>query len=306
MARHAPAETRPLAPAAGNSRRNGIAAIFVASLVFAGMAVCVRVACRDMPPSQVAFVRFAGALLVLTALGRHTSLRPRPGNLPGVLLRGLLGAAAILLWFEGIKRAGAAFATLLHCTYPVYTALIAATMLGEAFTRRLGLALILNLAGATLVLYPAASLDRATFVGGICAALAGMLAGGAVAAARHLRHTESSLLITTYFMAVGALLTLPSLALGLPEPSVRLVVALAGVVGTSVAGQLLLHHGLGSAGAIEGSLTAASSVASTAVLEAVLLGQPLPRNVLVGAAVLVGAVLLAAAGNRSRASRLRA
>src|SRR5512140_474865 len=86
---------------------HGLGVIFVASVLFGVMAVCVRVAGREMPPAQIAFVRFSGSLLVLLSLMRGRGLRPRAGNLRPVLARGLLGAGAILLYYRGIHDAGA-------------------------------------------------------------------------------------------------------------------------------------------------------------------------------------------------------
>jgi drug/metabolite transporter (DMT)-like permease len=271
---------------------NGLGAILVSSVLFGAMAVCDRVAAREMAADQIAINRFLGALLVLLALRRGQTLRPR--NPAGVLLRGFLGGCAILLYFRGIAGAGAAFATLLHCTYPVYTAMFATLLMGELFNRRIAAALALNLCGAVLLLGPGANLDQATFSGGLYAVAASLLAGGAVAAARYLRTTESALLITTYFMAVGAVLTLPSLAGGLPPVTITLALALAGTILTSVAGQFLLHHGLGFTGAIQGSITCATTVVSTAAFEALFLGETLGPQALAGAALFVAAVALVA------------
>jgi drug/metabolite transporter (DMT)-like permease len=272
---------------------SGIGVILVSSVLFGVMAVCVRIAASEMSFAQIAFVRFAGALLVLLAFGRG-SLRPQPRNLPRVLLRGLLGGAAILLYFRGIQGAGAGFATLIHCTYPVYTALIAGMLLGERLDARVGVALLLNLGGAAIMLGPAARLDDTTFSGGLSALAAALLAGGAVAAARHLRATEGAYLITFYFMAVGAALSAPALLLPLPAFTWTLALALGGTVLASVAGQVLLHYGLGFASATQGSLACATTVVSTAVFEAIFLGDVLSSHALIGAALFIAAVTLVA------------
>jgi drug/metabolite transporter (DMT)-like permease len=273
---------------------NGVGVIFLASILFGVMAVFVRVAVLSMPSSQVAFVRFSGSLLVLLALGRGRALRPQPGNLFRVVLRGLLGGGAIILYYRGIQGAGAGLATLLNCTYPVFTALFATTLMGERFDTRVGASLVLSMVGVVIVLNPSADLSSAATWGGMSALGAAVFAGGAVATARQLRSSESAMLITTYFMAVGATLTAPTLLMGLPALSYGLLVALAGVVLTSVVGQVLLHQGLGFAPATQGSLAAATSVVTAAGLEAVWLGDHLSSNSLLGAAFMIGAVALAA------------
>jgi drug/metabolite transporter (DMT)-like permease len=86
----------------------------------------------------------------------------------------------------------------------------------------------------------------------------------------------------------------PTLLLGLPAVSTGLVCALSAVVLTSLGGQVLLHQGLGFAPATQGSLAAATSVVTAAVLEAACLGEHLSGHSLLGACCLIVAVGLAA------------
>ncbi|MBI4515330.1 MAG: DMT family transporter [Deltaproteobacteria bacterium] len=272
----------------------GLGVILLASFLFGAMAVCVRVAARDLAASQIAFVRFAGSLLVLLLLRRGRRLRPQAAALSRVLLRGLLGASAILLYYRGIQGAGAGFATLLQCTYPVFTALFATTLLGERFAAVLGVALALNLIGVVIIIGPSAEISPGVLAGGLSALGAAVLSGGAVATARQLRGTESAWLITTYFMAVGVACTAPALLLDAPALSPGLLLALTGVVITSVCGQILLHYGLGFTAATQASLAATTSVVTAAALEALWLGEHLSRHTLLGAAFMLAAIALAA------------
>jgi drug/metabolite transporter (DMT)-like permease len=75
------------------------------------MAVCVRLATPHMAATQVACVRFVGSFVVLVLATRARQLRPAPGNAGRLLLRGVLGGAAISCYYVGISRAGAALAT---------------------------------------------------------------------------------------------------------------------------------------------------------------------------------------------------
>lgn len=257
------------------------------------MAVCVRLATPHMAATQVACVRFVGSFVVLVLATRARQLRPAPGNAGRLILRGLLGGAAITCYYVGISRAGAALATLLHSTYPIFTALFAVLLLGEPFGRRLGTALALNALGTAVVLGSPRDLGTQVGSGTLIALLGGMLAGGALATASELRRSESASLVTIWFMAVGALLTAPSFAAGAPAWSAPLALALAGVVVTSASGQWLLHHGLGFVSATTGSLAAATGVLTTAILEGVLLGQHLPGRVIAGGLLMLAAVALA-------------
>ncbi len=260
------------------------------------MAVLVRLATPHMAATQVACVRFAGSFVMLVLLTRARALRPQPGSVRRLLLRGLLGGAAITCYYIGIGRAGAALATMMHSTYPVFTALFAVLLLGEPLTMALGLAVALNTAGTLIVLGTPSVAGTQVGSGTLIALLGGVLAGGALATASELRRSESASLVTIWFMAVGALLTAPSFLLGLPAWSPELGLLLVGVVVTSAAGQWLLHHGLGFVSATTGSLAAATGVVTTAVLEAVVLGQRLPARVAMG-----GLLMLVAVGMAGRA-----
>jgi DME family drug/metabolite transporter len=138
--------------------------------------------------------------------------------------------------------------------------------------------------------------------GTLVALLGGVLAGGALATASELRRTENASLVTIWFMAVGAVLTAPSFLLGAPAWSSTLGLTLAGVVLTSAAGQWLLHHGLGFVSATTGSLAAATGVLTTAVLEALVLGQRLPGRVVAGGVMMLLAVGLAGRAHRQAAA----
>jgi drug/metabolite transporter (DMT)-like permease len=274
------------------SAREGVGVILLASVLFGTMALFVRLAAREMAPVQITFVRFVGSFLILMVMTRGRGLARR-GTVRPLVVRGLIGAAAISLYFVGIAGAGAGLATLLQNSYPVFAASFAALLLGETFSGKLIAALALNLTGIGLVLGPEARLHPAATMGALAACGSALLSGGAVVAARHLRRTEGATVITTWFMAVGMLVTAPALAGGLPPLGLPLVLALAGVIVTSVAGQWLLHHGLGFMSVARGSLMAATSVVTAAVLEAAVLGQHVGAHVLVGACCMIAAVALA-------------
>jgi drug/metabolite transporter (DMT)-like permease len=273
----------------------GMGVILVASVLFGAMAVCVRAATAVMPPMQVALVRFAGALALLLATGGLAALRPKRAPLRWLVFRGLLGATAISLWFHGIRDAGAAVATMLHATYPVWATVLAIVLLGERFSWRIGVALAIQLAGVALVMGPEAGVAPHALRGAVLSLVAGMLAGAAVTTARQLRSSESATVITSWFMLTGMAVTLPSALGGAPPaPSWALIGALAGIVVASAAGQWLLHHGLGFTSAAQGSLAAATSIVTAALLESAWLGGGPRGHLVAGGSCMVAAVALAA------------
>ena len=274
----------------------GLGPLLLASVLFGAMAVCVQLAARHMAAVQVACLRFAGSFVVLLALTRGRALWPRAASLGRLFLRGLLGAMSISCYYAGIGRAGAGLATLLYGTYTVWTAVWGIVLEGDRLTARIVTALLINLVGAVLVLGGGLQLGPGAVAGAAWALLGGVLAGGAVATAAHLRRTESAAVVTIHFMAVGAILTSPSLVQGLPPLSTPLVVALVGVVLTSSGGQWLLHHGLGYTSATTASLAAATSVVTAACLQALVVGEWLDARLVVAAICMLLAIALAASG----------
>lgn len=273
-----------------------MAALFAASACFGVMAVLVRAVAAEFGPLEVAWIRFAGSLVLLAPLGRGRGRRPRRAGAGALLLRGLLGAVSIVCYFAGIARAGAGLATLLHSIYPVFTALWGVVVLGRAVTGRLGAALVLSAGGAAVVVHDQVERGPEVLGGALLALLGGILAGGAVLTASELRRRESASRITVWFMAVGAVVTAPAALDGLPSPTVQSGLLLAGIVATSATGQWLLHHGLGFVPATVGSLAVATSVATATLLEALLFGSGVGAAPLAGGAMMLAAVALALGG----------
>jgi len=277
----------------GHDQRGGLGALLLASALFGVMAVCVRAAAQQMPATQIAFVRFVGSFVFMLAATRGRGLAPRPGNGPRLVLRGIIGAVSITFYFLGIEGAGAGLATLVQNSYPVFAATLAVLLGHEVFSRRLGSALALSIAGALVVLGARVDLASATSLGVLASIAASMMAGGAVVTAQVLRRSEGAAIITTWFMGVGVLVTAPALLAGMPSLDATTVLLLAGVVLTSVLAQWLLHHGLGFTSATQGSLAAATSVFLATALEALTLGDVPDLRTFAGAALMLGAVALA-------------
>ena len=268
--------------------------LLVASLCFGAMAVAVRAAGHELSVLQIACVRFVGSFLLLLVGAVPFGPLTRTASVRVLVLRGLVGTVAIVLFFVGIEGAGAALATLLQNTHPVFTALLASVAGGERLAPRALLALALNVSGVAVVMTPGVHLGTAFVRGAVCALLAAMLSSVAVTTAAHLRRTESTTLVTLYFMGTGAVVTAPALATGMAWPSHAALLALGVMIATSAVGQWLMHFGLGYTSATAGSIGVATSVVTAAVAEALWLGiHPAPTT-WAGGALMILAVWLAA------------
>ncbi len=124
--------------------------IFITSLTW-----IVRSVADDIDPLQAGFMRYAfGTLLLLPMV-----LKFKPGDrdiklMGGHLLRGIVHAVSVLLWFYAVTKITLADLTALSFTAPVFITLGAFMFLGETFSyRRLG-GIICAFIGAVVVLRP--------------------------------------------------------------------------------------------------------------------------------------------------------
>lgn len=264
-------------------------ALIAAALVFAVMAILAKVASARLPGPEVAFVRFAVGLAAWALASLRVPMRAR--NKLGLFLRGAYGGSAVLLYFLGIAHLPVGIATLLNYTAPVFTALYAATVLGEAVTTSTIAALGLTSVGVVLVIVgtaPPGSLGFGPWqLVGVGSAI---LSGAAVATIRQVRKTDGSWEIFAAFCLAGALITAPPAVLGWVWPRPLEWVVLLGVGLSSVVAQLLMTYALRYVrAAVAGVIAQLTPVASLA-LGWTLFGERPGLLALAGAAVTLAGV----------------
>ncbi|SOB99416.1 threonine/homoserine efflux transporter RhtA [Rhodobacter sp. JA431] len=141
-----PAQDRPLA---------GLLWMLGTTLSFTAVNVIVHYLGSNLPATQTSFVRFAwGWVFVAPALWHilHMKLSPKVWGLFG--LRGLLQAIAVLMWFYAMARIPIADVTAIGYLNPIVVSLGGALLLGEGFAWRRGVAVVVALIGALVILRP--------------------------------------------------------------------------------------------------------------------------------------------------------
>jgi len=115
----------------------------------------IRYAATDMPALQLGFLRaLFGALLMLPWL-LPRGISPVPRRHTGLyMVRGLLEVVAIACWFSALGLMQAADVVALGFTLPLFATLLAALFLGERIRLRRGIAILVGLVGAVLVMKP--------------------------------------------------------------------------------------------------------------------------------------------------------
>lgn len=203
-------------------------------------------------------------------------LRLRPHSLPVLLLRGLLGGGAVLLYFVAIAHLPVGIATLLNNSSPLFVAAFSWLFLREPFGARTLLAFVVTTVGVLLVVLGGSpmgggrSLDVHYVLLGLGSAV---LAGGAVTTIRAMRKREGPWEIFFAFCVIGAAITAVPTAFEFVWPTRRDVfwICMTGVF--SSAYQVLMTYSLKDVPAVQAGLLLQLTPIATFVLGAVWLGE---------------------------------
>ncbi|MEZ5357576.1 MAG: DMT family transporter [Candidatus Zixiibacteriota bacterium] len=108
----------------------GVRSIMLATLFFAFMNTGVKFIGR-IPSHEIVFVRAVVTLIVGYILVRKAGLDPRGNNKPVLLLRGLTGTVAMVLYFYTVQHMPLASAVTIQYLSPIFTVIIAGLLLKE-------------------------------------------------------------------------------------------------------------------------------------------------------------------------------
>ena len=180
----------------------------LASLLFATMGVCVKLASEFYTASEIVMYRGLVGLVMMAWLCRRqqVSLATR---LPGMhLWRSIAGVSSLCLWFYAIGKLPLATAMTLNYMSSVWMALFllggAVLMGAQRLDWRLMAAVLLGFIGVALILRP--TLDQQQLWHGLAGLLSGMLAAMAYLQVTALgRAGEPELRVVFYFSIGGAI-----------------------------------------------------------------------------------------------------
>ncbi|MFN2464154.1 MAG: EamA family transporter [Candidatus Dormibacteria bacterium] len=277
----------------------------------------IRIAVRTMPPFLLGATRFlAGGALMFAWAGVRGDLKgARPSArhwLSALIVGGLLLGVANggVMWSEQYVDAGVA--ALIIAAVPVYMALIGHFTRQERLTRLVGLGLVLGIAGVVIVAHPWSS--HGTYGVGTLVLLGASLAwAGGSMYARQAPLPNSAVVVTAMEMVcAGALLGIAAVVngdLGRAHPgafspttllALLYLVVFGSIVGFSAYVYLLKHVSAALAGTY-----AFVNPAVAVLLGALVLGEPVTVNLIVGGAVVIAGVALVVAGRSIRFQRGR-
>lgn len=270
----------------------------LATMLFAGMGVCVKWASHDFGTAAVVSARGAvgAVIMILIAWASSTSLRTRVPLLH--VKRGLAGVTALSMWFYAMGQLPLATSVTLNYMSSVWMAVFllvqAAFLGGRRVDLRIVGAIAIGFVGVGLVLHPTINRDQMT------AGLIG-LASGMLSATAYLQVTalgkagEPEIRVVFYFSLMGAVLgaltwLIPGQLNPTPWTDIPLTswLALLGVGGFATIAQLLMTRAYA-----RGSTLVNANLQYLGIVHAGLLGtwlfdEALRWDGLLGMALIVG------------------
>ncbi len=218
-----------------------------AAFFFSLMSVLVKAVGRTVPSQEIVLIRGVVTVALSLMALRLAGVSPW-GHRRGLLVvRGLLGFAALSAFFYALTHLPLADATVIQYTNPVFTSVIAALVLAEPIHRREAGSLLASLAGVVIMARPGFLFGGTSGLDPLAVgiALAGaILSAGAYVTVRRLGATEHPLVIVHYFALVTTVGAIPPAAPNLVMPSPLAWLGLVGVGITTHIAQVLVTRGL--------------------------------------------------------------
>ncbi len=176
--------------------------MLVASLLFASMGVCVKLAAETHSAVEITFYRSFVSLLLMFGLVRLRGVRLATPEWRWQISRGFVGFSALFAYFHAIALLPLATAVTLNYTSAIFLAIYLAL---TGMRLRIGMlgALLVGLAGVALLLKPSLHADQLTV--GLIGLGSGVLAGMAYFSVRELgARGEPEVRTVFYFSLVSS------------------------------------------------------------------------------------------------------
>ncbi|WP_298231976.1 DMT family transporter [uncultured Azohydromonas sp.] len=272
--------------------------ILCASLLFAVMGLCIKLASAHYATAEIVFYRgLVGAIFIAgMTLLRGGTLRTRLIAQHGK--RSLTGVCALGLWFHAL--AGLPLATAMTLNY-MSSVWMAALLVGSALLlgrgrhvdARLVAAVLAGFAGVVLVLKPTLSREQLGF--GVAGLVSGMLAASAYLQVQALgRAGEPEYRIVFYFslggMAAGALAMAFT---SVHAHSARGLLLLAAIGLLATVAQMMMTRAYAIGRTLSNASLQYSGIVFSCVLGVLVFGDPLTPGALAGIALIIAAGLAA-------------
>jgi drug/metabolite transporter (DMT)-like permease len=169
------------------------------------MIVAGRAALTELDPFEVMELRsLIGLALFYPLVVRHGGLRSMATRRPLLQVgRNLAHYAGQYLWFLALSMIPVAQVVSIEFTMPIWTAVLAATLLGERITARKGLAIALGLIGVVIIVRPGVTEANPGQLAMLFAAATFALS---IVAVKSLTRTDSTVVIIFWMLVIQSVL----------------------------------------------------------------------------------------------------
>jgi drug/metabolite transporter (DMT)-like permease len=259
-------------------------------LFMSSVAATVKFLSDDIPVFEIVFFRnFTGGLIVLAILLKR-GINPLGNNRKVLAIRGISGTIGVIMYFYAISNLVLADAVMLNRTSPFFVIILSSVFLHEKLKKLQIPALMLAFIGIMFISRP--RFDVSFFPAAV-GLLSAVFAGTAYTTLRHLRHTDTPLVIIFYFTMVSSLAMIPVMALGQWEtPDGEQWGILIGLGLMGLAGQHLMTYAYRYAKAGEVAIYGYSSVLFAMTLGAVVFHEIPSYLSFIGAGCIITAAYL--------------
>jgi drug/metabolite transporter (DMT)-like permease len=179
--------------------------MFLSALISALNGAVAKILSEDLNALEIVFFRnIIGALFILMML-RHTPTQLPGGKLHLLVLRGLFGFSAMILFFYTITTIPLGEAITLNKTSPLFVAILAFFLLNEKLALPSIIALFIGFIGILLITKPyGLSISYEHFLG----ILGGFFAASAYATIKKIKYLYDARVIVLSFMGTGTFIPL--------------------------------------------------------------------------------------------------
>lgn len=274
----------------GADERTGLWLMVASAAAFSLMAAMAKLLLPSTPTQAVVLSRGVMMTVLIALLARRRGvslLGTRPGRL---LVRGLLGYAAVSCYFYSVQHLPLGDAVLLQYSHPAFVAALAPAVLGERTGKGHWWLVGAALAGVALIVGPSGELRGSAWIGLTGALLSGL----AYLTVRDLSRTEHPLTILVWFPATtipGSLIaTMHAGRAAIPRNGLEVLGHLA-VLGCALAGQFALTAGLARAGAARATAVSMTGPAFGLMFGLLLFGTVPSAESVLGTILVVGSLV---------------
>lgn len=281
----------------------GIGWMLMTTLLFVCVTGIVRHLGSDIPAAQAAFIRYGfGLLFILPAFGALRSAPPPAALMRRFALRGVLHGFGVILWFYAMARIPVAEVTALGYAAPICVTIGAALFFGERLHLRRIMAIVAGFAGVLLILRP----GFADLSAGHLAQLAtAPLFAASYLMAKGLTREASPALIVAMLSLFCTLTLLPGALIHWRPPAADEIAWLGLTAALATAGHYALTRAFEAAPLTVTQPVTFLQLVWAALMGMALFGEPVDPFVVLGGAVVVGAVTYISHREAAAARRLQ-